>query len=61
MKKTEFVTIKGKAYTCTETRTGPPLRYVAEKLRRCVEGLHSLHAETSGDPRCAINLLGPFR
>ena len=28
------------AYERTETRTGPPLDYVAEKLRKAVEGLH---------------------
>lgn len=31
------------AYLKTETRTGPPLEYVAEKLRACIEALHSLH------------------
>src|ERR1035437_4549226 len=31
-------------YTHTETRTGPPLTYVAEKLRASIEDLHSLHA-----------------
>jgi hypothetical protein len=33
----------GPGYTQTETRTGPPLIYVAEKLRASIEALHSLH------------------
>jgi hypothetical protein len=33
----------GPAYRTTENRTGPPLDYVAEKLRRSLEGLHELH------------------
>lgn len=28
------------AYETEEVRTGPPLDYVAEKFRRCLEGLH---------------------
>ena len=31
------------AYVKTETRTGPPLDYVAEKLRLSIEGLHRIH------------------
>lgn len=31
------------AYTHTETRTGPPLTYVGEKLRSTIQSLHSLH------------------
>ncbi|MHB1308897.1 MAG: hypothetical protein ACYDC1_17695 [Limisphaerales bacterium] len=39
------------AYLKTETRTGPPLEYVAEKLRACLETLHSLHqAVAAGNP-----------
>ncbi len=30
-------------YTHTETRTGPPLSYVASKLRGCIFSLHSLN------------------
>ncbi len=30
-------------YTHTESRNGPPLTYVAEKLRGSIESLHSLH------------------
>ena len=33
----------GPAYQKTETRTGPPLEYVAEKLRSCLCDLHGLH------------------
>ena len=33
----------GPAYQKTETRTGPPLEYVAEKLRSCLCDLHRLH------------------
>lgn len=36
-------------YTHTETRTGPPLTYVAEKLRGCIHSLHSLHSLTLRD------------
>lgn len=39
----------GPAYTRTETRTGPPLSYVAEKLRGCLKSLHSLHSLTVRD------------
>lgn len=28
------------AYEADELRTGPPLSYVAEKFRHCLEGLH---------------------
>ena len=37
------------AYTKTETRNGPPLDYVAEKLRTCIEELHSLHSLAARD------------
>ena len=30
------------AYVKTEQRTGPPLEYVAENLRRCLEACHIL-------------------
>lgn len=33
------------AYEREELRTGPPLTYVAEKSRRCLESLHSLIRE----------------
>lgn len=33
------------AYTKTETRHGPPLEYVAEKLHSCLLSLHCLHRE----------------
>ena len=46
MKETEFLDPNGGAYECEETRTGPPLEYVAEKLRRTLEALHDeLHAD----------------
>ena len=38
----------GPAYQKTERRTGPPLEYVAEKLRRSLECLHELHGWTPG-------------
>ena len=60
MGKTEFVAIMGPAYTCTETRTGPPLSYIAEKLRYCLEGLHSRHTQASDDPGQRSDLWGPF-
>jgi hypothetical protein len=31
------------AFIETETRTGPPLNYVAEKLRSCLEELHATY------------------
>lgn len=37
----------GPAYQRTETRTGPPLDYVAGKLRACLEAVHSLHADAA--------------
>jgi len=36
-------------YTHTETRTGPPLDYVAEKLRASILSLHSLYSLTMKD------------
>ena len=30
------------AYIKTEERTGPPLDYIAEKMRRCIESCHFL-------------------
>ena len=38
----------GPAYQKTESRTGPPLEYVAEKLRRSLECLHELHGQARG-------------
>ena len=60
MGKTELIAIVGEAYTCTETRTGPPLSYVAEKLRHCLEGLQSCHGRASDDSGQRIDLWGPF-
>lgn len=34
----------GPAYTHTETRTGPPLDYVAEKLKYSLVSIHTLYA-----------------
>jgi hypothetical protein len=39
----------GPAYQKTETRTGPPLEYVAEKLRSCLCDLHGLHGHVEID------------
>jgi hypothetical protein len=39
----------GPAYQKTETRTGPPLEYVAEKLRSCLCDLHGLHGHIELD------------
>src|SRR6266404_8623895 len=36
-------------YTHTETRSGPPLTYVAEKLRASIEFLHSLRCQATID------------
>jgi hypothetical protein len=36
-------------YTHTETRTGPPLDYVAEKLCDSIKSLHSLYSLTMKD------------
>ena len=36
-------------YTTSEIRTGPPLDYVAEKLRTSLSGLHSVHAQVRDD------------
>ena len=38
----------GPADERTGQRTGPPLEYVAEKLRRSLEHLHQLHAGARG-------------
>jgi hypothetical protein len=45
----EKVIIKGRPYVTTETRTGVPLSYVAEKLRHCLETLHSLIVECGSE------------
>src|SRR5919106_7042775 len=37
----------GPAYQQAQARTGPPLEYVAEKLRRSLEGLHGLYHQTA--------------
>lgn len=37
------------AYTKTETREGPPLDYVAEKLRSSLEVLHTLYLAAAQD------------
>lgn len=37
------------AYRLTEQRTGPPLRYVAEKLRGAIEQIHATHARLRPD------------
>lgn len=41
-----LTTPNGGAYEKTETRNGPPLDYVAEKLRFAIERLHSAHHGT---------------
>ncbi len=53
MKETEFLDPNGGAYECEETRTGPPLEYVAEKLRRTLEALHD---ELHGSEAPSLNL-----
>lgn len=40
----EFRDSNDGAYVKSEERTGPPLDYVAEKLRRSLEAIHSLHS-----------------
>ena len=48
----------GPAYQKTESRTGPPLEYVAEKLRRSLECLHELRGQACG---AAGGKVGPER
>lgn len=38
----------GPAYEKMQSRTGPPLEYVAEKLRGSLESLHQLHRGVTG-------------
>lgn len=40
----------GPAYQKTASRTGPPLEYVAEKLRSSLECLHRLHHQARQTP-----------
>jgi hypothetical protein len=49
MEKNHVIVFGGPPYVTTETRTGVPLGYVAEKLRRCLESLHTLVAEGGSD------------
>ncbi|MBX7228446.1 MAG: hypothetical protein K1X48_02420 [Burkholderiaceae bacterium] len=39
----EFPDSNGMAYTVTENRSGPPLNYVGEKIRKNIEATHSLY------------------
>jgi hypothetical protein len=41
----EYSDPNGPAYQKTESRTGPPLEYVSEKLRSSIERLHALNHE----------------
>jgi hypothetical protein len=61
MKKPKIYTMSGPAYTETETRTGPPLRYVAEKLRRSLESLQPLHGNLVSDDPLQADLHGSCR
>ena len=45
----------GPAYQRPELRVGPPLDYVAEKLRRSLEHQHRALAETSQDALAAFH------
>ena len=49
MEHFEFLDPNGGAYERREVRTGPPLEYVAEKLRRTLETLHD-ELRASSDP-----------
>ena len=53
MEEVEFLGPNGGAYEREETRTGPPLEYVAEKLRRTLE---TLHDELRGSDAPSLNL-----
>src|SRR5688572_29865121 len=49
----------GPAYTKTETRHGPPLSYVAEKLRSALQSLHSMSRPAGGLPTDLPEILNP--
>jgi len=53
MDEPEFMSPNGGAYEQSELRTGPPLSYVAEKLRH---SLAALHAELLGREEKSLNL-----
>ena len=46
----------GPAYQKTETRTGPPLEYVGEKLRSCLRDLHGLNRRVALLRRDSVQL-----
>jgi len=46
----------GPAYQKTETRTGPPLEYVGEKLRSCLCDLHGLNRHVELLDRQSVQL-----
>lgn len=49
------------AYEKTEERTGPPLEYVAEKLRKNVEASHHLVKGTKDGDRLSMHASAAFR
>jgi len=51
-----FGDANGPAYQKTEERTGPPLSYVAEKLRHSLQSLHALHRALTECPRDDLEL-----
>lgn len=53
MDELEFLDPNGGAFEREELRTGPPLEYVGEKLRRTLE---TLHGEIRGSDAPSLNL-----
>ena len=49
------------AYEKTEERTGPPLEYVAEKMRRSLHSCHELVINLKGDERLSFHASAAFR
>ncbi len=52
----------GPAYQQTETRSGPPLEYVADKLCESLRALHQLHSQLEAQAGRAAgeSALGPY-
>jgi len=48
------------AYQRVEERTGPPLAYVAEKLRHAIEQIHVVHARSGADESALASAQAAF-
>ena len=60
--ETPFDPPNGPAYERSETRTGPPLDYVAEKQRRGLEQVHTaLHRTSANDDATKRDLHAAFQ